>query len=337
MTRASLLSFAVALLCSLLLTPVAAWLASRWGILDHPDQRLKRHAQPVPYLGGVAVYLAFMVALVTVKIWQHGTVIGVVGMLTGASMIMALGVVDDLRALSPAVKFLGQTAAAAVLVVCNMRLQFIADPYLAAVVSVLWVVGVTNAMNLIDIMDGLSSGVAVIAAVWFYAVSAGSGRYNTVLILAALAGAALGFLPYNFPKARIYLGDAGALLLGFVLASVAMGQGYSRINTIAVLAPLLILAVPIFDTLFIMFLRHRRGVSMFRGSPDHLALRLVKLGLTRTQTVGLLWGAAAALGGAAYLSTRLPFTWALLIYVAAGVLALFVAERVGSFPMEAKR
>lgn len=337
MNRASIVAFAVALLCSLLLTPLLARLATRWGILDHPDAHLKRHAKPVPYLGGVAVYVAFMVALIVVKIWQHGTVIGVVGILTGATMIMALGVVDDLKALSPAVKFIGQFVAAGVLIVCNMRLQFIPDPYLAAVVSVLWVVGVTNAMNLIDIMDGLSAGVAVIAAAWLFAVSAGSGRYNTVLILAALAGAALGFLPHNFPRARIYLGDAGALLLGFVLASVSMGQGYSRVNPIAVLAPILILAVPIFDTLFIMFLRQRRGVSMFRGSPDHLALRLVKLGLTRTQTVGALWGVAAVLGAAAYASTLLSFTWALLIYMAAALLALFVAERVGRFSMEPKR
>ncbi len=337
MNRGSIVAFAVALLCSLLLTPVVARLATRWGVLDHPDEHLKRHAKPVPYLGGVAVYVAFMAALIVVKIWQHGTVIGVVGILAGATLIMVLGVVDDLRTLSPAVKFLGQFAAAGVLLLCNMRLQFIPDPYLAAVVSVLWVVGVTNAMNLIDIMDGLSAGVAVIAAAWLFAVSAGSGRFNTVLILAALSGAALGFLPHNFPRARIYLGDAGALLLGFVLASVSMGQGYSRVNPIAVLAPVLILAVPIFDTLFIMFLRHRRGVSMFRGSPDHLALRLVKLGLTRTQTVGVLWLAAAVLGGAAYASTFLSFTWALMIYVGAGLLALFAAERVGGLPMESRR
>jgi UDP-GlcNAc:undecaprenyl-phosphate GlcNAc-1-phosphate transferase len=155
-----------------------------------------------------------------------------------------------------------------------------------------------------------------------------------MLILAALGGAALGFLPYNFPKARIYLGDAGALLLGFILSSVAMGQGYSRVNALALLAPVLILGVPIFDTLFIMFLRQRRGVSMFRGSPDHLALRMVRLGLTRTWTVAVLWAASAVLGAVAFVSTRIPLQWALFIYVTVGVLALFVAERMGSFPME---
>jgi UDP-GlcNAc:undecaprenyl-phosphate GlcNAc-1-phosphate transferase len=153
-------------------------------------------------------------------------------------------------------------------------------------------------------------------------------------ILSALGGALLGFLPFNFPKARIYQGDTGALLMGFILASVAMGQGYSRVNSLALLAPILILAVPIFDTLFIMFLRQRRGVSMFRGSPDHLALRMVKLGLSRKQTVLILWGASALLSAVAYASTRMPLSAALLTYVALALAALFVAERMGSFPME---
>ena len=189
-------------------------------------------------------------------------------------------------------------------------------------------------MNLIDIMDGLSTGVGVIASVGFFAIALASGRYNNMFILAALGGALLGFLPYNFPKARIYQGDTGALLMGFILASVAMGQGYSRVNSMALLAPILILAVPIFDTLFIMFLRQRRGVSMFRGSPDHLALRMVKLGLSKKQTVLVLWGVSALLAVIAYGSTRMPFSAALLTYVGVALAALFVAERLGSFPME---
>ncbi|MEW6517245.1 MAG: MraY family glycosyltransferase [candidate division FCPU426 bacterium] len=326
--------FLLALAASLALTPLAACLARQWGWLDHPDQKLKKHVQPVPYGGGVAVFVSFLLALVAFKFWEGSTLVGVVGVTAGTSLIVLLGLVDDRFQLSPAVKFAGQTLAALTLYACNMRLQFIEPPLLSLLLSLLWVVGVTNALNLIDIMDGLAAGTAAIAAAVFFMIAAQNGRYNDMYILAALGGAALGFLPYNFPRARVYLGDTGALMLGFVLSSIAMGEAYTRVNPLAVLTPLLILGVPIFDTLFIMFLRHRRGVSMFRGSPDHLALRMVKTGLTRQQTVLLLWGASLALGGLAYAGMRLPLTWSLFLYLGVAAAALFIAERMGSFSME---
>jgi UDP-GlcNAc:undecaprenyl-phosphate/decaprenyl-phosphate GlcNAc-1-phosphate transferase len=326
----------VAFALSLGLTPVAGLLARKLKMLDHPDEHLKKHKRPIPYLGGLAVYAGFIISLVVFKIWESSTVIGVVGVITGTSVITLLGVIDDKAKLSPQIKFVGQIIAAGILIVCNMHLQFLHHPVLSVLLSVIWVVGIVNAMNLIDIMDGLSSGVSAIAAVVFFMIAAQNGRFNDMYILAAFGGAVLGFLPYNFPKAKIYLGDTGALLLGFVLASIAMGESYSRVNPLAILAPILILGVPIFDTLFIMFLRHRRGVSMFRGSPDHLALRMVKLGLSKQRTVLLLWGVSAVLGLAAYVSIQVPMQWSLMIYLSLGLVALFVAERLGSFPMEPK-
>ncbi len=328
-----LIGFAV----TLGLTPAAGWLARRLNMLDYPDKRLKRHEKPVPYLGGLTVYLGFMISLVGVKLWQDGTVIGVVGVITGTTLIAILGMIDDKHSLSPLIKFIGQTAAVLILIICNMRLQFIHQPMLSIVLTVFWVVGITNAMNLIDVMDGLSSGVSIIAAAVFFMIAAQNGRFNDMYIVAALGGAALGFIPHNFPRARIYLGDTGALMMGFVLASVAVGESYSRINPLAVLAPLLILAVPIFDTLFIMFIRHRRGDSMFRGSPDHLALRMVKMGLSRKQTVFILWGASLSLGLIAYASMQMAMQWSLLIYLGIGLLALFLAERLGGFSMQEPR
>ncbi|NTV53157.1 MAG: undecaprenyl/decaprenyl-phosphate alpha-N-acetylglucosaminyl 1-phosphate transferase, partial [Candidatus Firestonebacteria bacterium] len=161
---ASLMTALAAFGLALIFTPLAARLAFKLRILDHPDAKLKKHEQPVPYLGGLAVYLSFVAALAAVKLWQHGTLFGVVGILTGATVITVLGLIDDKHALSPGVKFLGQTVAALILIYCNMRLQFIHNPVLSVVLSLLWVVGITNAMNLIDIMDGLSSGVGVIAS-----------------------------------------------------------------------------------------------------------------------------------------------------------------------------
>ncbi len=319
---------------SLLFTPLAASLARRLGIVDHPDDHLKRHSQPTPYLGGLAVYLAFMLALVVFKFWNQSSVSGVVGVSLGTSLIVFLGLIDDKVQLTPMVKFAGQIVAAIVLIICNMKLEFIHQPELAVIFTILWVVFVTNAMNLIDIMDGLSSGVTIIAGSLFFIIAVQNGRINDMYIMAALGGAVLGFLPYNFPKAKIYLGDTGALMMGFVLASIAMGEDYSKTNPVAVLSPFLILAVPIFDTLFIMFLRHRQGKSMFRGSPDHLALRMVRLGLSKRQTVLILWAVGASLGLLALLSIHVAVQWALLIYLACALVALFVAERMGSFRME---
>lgn len=324
----------VAVGLSLLCTPLAANLARRLGIVDHPDNQLKRHDRPTPYLGGLAVYLAFMLSLVAFKFWEHSSVSGVVGVTLGTSLIVFLGLIDDKVQLSPLVKFAGQIAAAIVLIICNMKLEFIHQPVLSVVLTILWVVFVTNAMNLIDIMDGLSSGVTIIASGLFFVIAAQNGRINDMYIMAALGGAMLGFLPYNFPKARIYLGDTGALMMGFVLASIAMGEDYSKTNPVALLSPFLILAVPIFDTLFIMFLRHRKGKSMFRGSPDHLALRMVRLGLSKRQTVMILWAVSLGLGLLALFSIHALVHWALLIYLGCGLAALFVAERMGSFDME---
>lgn len=324
----------VAFLTTLLVTPVAGKLAEKLGMIDHPDEKLKNHKKPTPYLGGLAVFLGFMLALAVFKFWEHSTIIGVVGVTAGTTLIVVLGIIDDKFQLSPALKFAGQILAAVVLIICNMRLEFIHQPLLSIVFTILWVVFVTNAMNLIDIMDGLSSGVAAIAAIIFFMIAWQNGRLNDMFILAALGGAVLGFLPHNFPKAKIYMGDTGALMMGFILSSIAMGEDYSKMNPLAVLAPILILAVPIFDTLFIMFLRHRKGKSMFRGSPDHLALRMVKLGLSKNKTVLMLWGISLVLGLVAYLSIQVPVHWSLMIYLSVGLGALFVAERMGSFDME---
>lgn len=326
--------FLCALVAALILTPLAGKLACQLGIVDHPDNQLKRHDQATPYLGGLAVYLAFMLALVVFKFWEHSTISGVVGVSVGTSLIVILGLIDDKIQLSPMIKFGVQIAAAIVLIICNMKLEFIHQPVLSVIFTILWVVFITNAMNLIDIMDGLSSGITFIATGIFFLIAMQNGRLNDMYILAALGGAVLGFLPYNFPRAKIYMGDTGALMMGFILASIAMGEDYSRVNPVAVLSPILILAVPIFDTLFIMFLRHKQGKSMFRGSPDHLALRMVKLGLTKKQTVFCLWLVGLLLGGLAFLSIQVPVHWAILIYLAAGLAALFIAERMGSFAME---
>ncbi|HVM31723.1 MAG TPA: MraY family glycosyltransferase, partial [bacterium] len=184
-------------------------------------------------------------------------------------------------------------------------------------------------LNLIDIMDGLAGGVTVIAALAFVFAPLGGEPTYVNLVAAALAGSVLGFLPFNYQPARIYLGDSGALFIGFVLAGVAMGESYTQTNVVSLAAPILILGVPLYDTVLVMFLRLLKGKSMFQGSPDHLALRLRFLGMTVKQVVHTLWGLALLGCGAAYFLIRLSEKRALVLllvfFFAVMLWTLFVA------------
>ena len=293
----------------LLAAGLAAWLtprmreaALRFGIVDQPDGKLKKHRDPVPYLGGLAIYLAFLLALVTVPFDQE-----VLAMLLAGSIVVLLGLLDDLGQLTPWTKLGGQLVAVLVLVKSGLYIQLtFLPPWMAIPVSVLWLLAACNAFNLIDIMDGLSAGTAAVAALALMAVADANGNIASAMLVASLAGACLGFLPYNFEPARIYMGDAGALFLGLTLGAVAMDNAYTRQNLLAAVAPALILGVPLFDMLFVMYVRYRRGLPVMLGSPDHVALRLRKWRLTTRQTVLASYGATAVLGSAAFAMTAVP-------------------------------
>ncbi len=288
---------------------LAAWLtprmreaALRFGIVDQPDGKLKKHRDPVPYLGGLAIYLAFLLALVTLPFDQE-----VLAMLLAGSIVVLLGLLDDLGQLGPWTKLFGQLVAVLVLVKSGLYIQLTFLPaWMAIPVSVLWLLASCNAFNLIDIMDGLSAGTAAVAALALMAVADANGNVASATLVASLAGACLGFLPSNFEPARIYMGDAGALFLGLTLGAVAMDNAYTRQNLLAAVAPALILGVPLFDMLFVMYVRYRRGMPVMLGSPDHVALRLRKWRLTTRQTVLASYGATAVLGSAAFAMTAVP-------------------------------
>jgi UDP-GlcNAc:undecaprenyl-phosphate GlcNAc-1-phosphate transferase len=188
-----------------------------------------------------------------------------------------------------------------------------------------WLLAVTNAFNLIDIMDGLSAGTAAIAAAVLLVVADLNGDVIAATLMAALAGSCLGFLRYNFEPARIYMGDTGSMFLGLLLGAVAMTNAYTDRSPLGAAAPALILGVPLFDMLFVMYIRFRRGLPVMLGSPDHVALRLRRWRLSTRQTVLASYGASAALGAAAIGLVLLPFSAAVTILVAVGVLALAVA------------
>jgi UDP-GlcNAc:undecaprenyl-phosphate/decaprenyl-phosphate GlcNAc-1-phosphate transferase len=288
------LAFLIAAVLSHYLTPVLRQAAVRFGIVDHPDGKLKKHRAPVPYLGGIAIYLSFLLSLALTAEFERE----VLGILLAGAIVVLLGLIDDLGALSPSVKLAGQVVAILTLMKASVtiKLAFL-PPVVSLPLSFLWLLAVTNAFNLIDIMDGLAAGVGLVSAVILACVAAGNGRQVPALLLAALAGGLLGFLRYNVEPARIYMGDTGSLFLGLMLGALAMNNSYTTRNLVASISPVVILGVPIFDMLFVMFIRWRRGIPVMRGSPDHFALRLRKWRLTTRQTVGTSCLATAVLGG----------------------------------------
>ncbi|OGS08560.1 MAG: hypothetical protein A2270_01835 [Elusimicrobia bacterium RIFOXYA12_FULL_51_18] len=331
-SRFYLLAFLIPLVLSFVLTPLLRLFALKFGHLDTPLAEIKTHKQPVPLLGGVAIFLAFSAGLIFMRFYTSfptGTLRDLRVIMAGGAIMFALGLVDDLNkphGLGVKTKFLIQFAAAFFAALYGVRINFISPDYLSFILSMIWLVGVSNAFNIIDIMDGLSASQTVMAALGFLLISFPSEAVYVNVASAALAGAALGFLPYNFSKKmKIFMGDSGSLFCGFTLALVAMGTKYSAVNPLGVYAPLFILAIPIYDTFFVSVMRLRRGLSPFIGSRDHFALRLEKIGFSRHRIVFLTALASLMFSVFAFLITQVPMLWGALIYLVVGVAFLMVS------------
>ncbi len=337
---AEFLPFPVAVLCCLLIslglslygTPLAARAAMRFGIVDRPDGALKRHRGPIPYLGGLAVFGSFLLTMALVFEFDSR----VLGLLLAGTLLVLLGLMDDFGALGIGAKFLGQGLATLVLIKSGVAIQIGAFPGWAnTTLTVLWLIGMTNALNIIDIMDGLAAGVAVVASAFLLAVAWLNGQIPIVLMTATLMGSLLGFLHYNRHPARIFLGDTGSLFTGMMLGALAMIGKYDTVNAIGFLSPLMILVVPLFDTLFVMAVRVTCGRSPFRGSPDHFALRLRRWGLSVRSVTRLTWGAGTLFGALALVNLSLEEGASLVLVtlsaatLAAAAAALLMAPAVG--------
>jgi len=317
-----LVTFSVALVIASVLTPRVREAAIRFGIVDRPDGNLKRHREPVAYLGGLSIYLSFLLALSLTFSFSEQ----VLGLLLAGSLIVLLGLIDDLGQLTPWTKLAGQTVAVLVLLKSGIYIQLTWLPWAASLaLSVVWMLGVINAFNLIDIMDGLSAGTATVAAMTLLVVAELNANALAAVLLAALAGSCLGFLRYNFEPAKIYMGDSGSQFLGLLLGALAMELAYTERNPLAAVAPGLILGVPLFDMLFVMYIRQRRGLPLMLGSPDHVALRLRRWRLSTRQTVVVSYAATAVLGVAAVAMTLLPSRGAQFVLAAVLVLGLAAA------------
>ena len=316
--------FGIALAISAGLTPLVARWARGHGLVAIPRQD-RWHRQPTPLLGGVAIYVASTVAIV----WFGPRDIRVAGLVGGGTLLFVTGLIDDFRRLRPHTKLIAQILAACLLVFSGVQ---IGTPWLAVVaipITILWVVGITNAFNLLDNMDGLSAGTAVIAAASLFAFSLESNNMSTALLCVALGGGALGFLLYNFNPARIFMGDSGSMYLGFTLSGITLLGTREMASDIffVLLVPAAMMGLPIMDTTLVTIVRTLEGRPLSQGGRDHLSHRLVAVGLSERQSVLVLYLMAACFGSLG-LVARAAGVW--LSLVLAGVY-LVIAVLFGAF------
>ncbi len=287
------LAFAFAFGLSVVLTPFVGRLASSIGAVAKPRQD-RWHRKPTPLLGGIAIYAASVLAILAFAPLDLRTL----GILAGGTALFVTGLVDDVRHLRPQTKLIVQILAASGVVAAGVRIESVALATVAIPLTIVWIVGITNAFNLLDNMDGLSAGTAVIASLFLLGFSLSVGNASTAILCLAIAGGALGFLIYNFNPARIFMGDTGSMFLGFMLSGVALLGTREMASDIffVLLVPVAMMGLPIFDTTLVSIMRTIEGRPLSQGGRDHLSHRLVALGLSERQAVLLLYLLGAGFG-----------------------------------------
>lgn len=283
------LSFSLPLLATLILTPLAARTARRFGVIDRPAPS-KFHRHPTPYLGGLALAGGLFVGALLAE-----ASLALVSMLAGAAALAAIGLIDDLRTVRPALKLGVEIAAGLLLWVAGIRAGLFGVGPVDLALTVIWVVVVVNAVNLLDNMDGLLAGVASIAALTIALLGAASGQYLVAGLAMTLAGAGLGFLPHNFPPAKIFMGDTGSLMIGLLLAALTLKLGIvGQAGPLWLIAAVLLLGVPIFDTSLAVTARLLGRRPIYVGGTDHSSHRLAALGLSSRRVTAVTCGAQVA-------------------------------------------
>lgn len=330
-----IIPFLVAFALTFIQMPFTIKLAKKKGFLDVPKDERRVHKKPIPVGGGIA-----MVITVTLLMLYYLPINKSLIMTLIASLVIALsGLYDDKKDLSPKLKFLFQILAGVLLILGGMKIEFVTNPFdshdalfilnmLSIPVTIFWVCGITNTINLIDGLDGLASGVSMICAISMFFITYKMGRYDVSMVCALVAGACLGFLPFNFNPAKIFMGDTGALYLGFMLSYISISGFLKQAAILMIFVPVLILGVPVFDTAFAMVRRKLSGKSMVEADKGHLHHRLLKMGLNQRQTVVILYSISAIFGVLANLISRFHSSIALVISL--GVLLIIIATGVAA-------
>ena len=334
-----LLSVGAALLCafvvSFLMCPMVKSFAYKIGAIDVPKDNRRMHKKPVPRLGGLAIFLGFIVSMLLFVKIDHQ----MQGILLGASIIVVLGVVDDMSPLRAYFKFCVQIFAALVAVFHGVVIQTLSNPnvfaespywdlgWLAVPITVLWIVGITNAVNLIDGLDGLACGVSTISAISMLVIALLVSEGDVALVMASLVGACLGFLPFNKNPAKMFMGDTGSTFLGYILATISIQGLFKYYAIVSFAVPFLILGLPMFDTLFAIIRRLANGQNPMAPDRGHIHHRLIDMGLNQKQAVAALYVISSILGLSAVVLTSSGAIKAMLFLMALAV-AAFLASRV---------
>jgi UDP-GlcNAc:undecaprenyl-phosphate GlcNAc-1-phosphate transferase len=302
--------FLMALILSLIFTPVSIWLAPKIGAVDIPKDARRMHTKPIPRFGGMAIFIGTIIAIIFFMDNNQNEM----GIIIGGICIYALGVIDDLKGMPAKVKLLGQIGCASIVFAFGIRIQFITNhfgdgqSYLVGfsgfIITIIWIVGITNTVNLIDGLDGLAAGVVIIASLAIGYTAYIHGMYQVTLAMMAIAGGTLGFLPYNFHPAKIFMGDGGSLFLGFMLATFSIMGPVKGATVVATLVPVLVLGVPIFDTAFAILRRLINKRPIMEADKGHLHHRMMAVGLGQMRTVLMIYGISAVMGIAAILFSR---------------------------------
>ncbi|MGI6012687.1 MAG: MraY family glycosyltransferase [Oscillospiraceae bacterium] len=303
-------------------TPLVKAFAEKFGAMDVPKEKRRVHDHPIPRLGGMAIFFGFILSVILfADITKQ-----VQGILIGAVLIVITGAVDDFVSLKPGIKFSLQIIAAVIAVAHGVVVQRLMNPFaaqdsfslgiLSIPITIIWIVGVTNSVNLIDGLDGLAVGISTISSITMLIIALLVADGNVALILAALAGACIGFIPYNFNPAKIFMGDTGALLLGYVLSTVSIIGLFKFYAVVSFLVPILALALPISDTIFAFTRRILKGQNPMKADRGHFHHRLIDLGFNQKQAVAILYFISAILGLTAVVLTTSGPLKALILFAA---------------------
>lgn len=340
MINSYLLPLVVSFIISLIATPIMRKIAFKTGAVDVPKDNRRMHKKPIPYLGGVAIYIAVVVGILVFMPLKNTATVAI---LIGGTIIMISGLIDDFMDLSPKAKLLFQVIAGIILILGGIEIETLTYPLptaegvslinlglLGVPVTLFWVVGITNTINLIDGLDGLSAGVTTISSLTLMVVAHKLGDFETVIIAGIIAGGCLGFLPYNFNPASIFMGDAGALFLGFMLAGISIEGVMKSAATIAVVVPILILGIPVFDTTFAIFRRLAKGQHPMQADKGHLHHRLLRRGYSVKSTVLILYSISIFFGIAAVaivkVNSKQSVQLSIVLFIATVIFAVLVGR-----------
>jgi len=332
-----ILALLIAFLLSLVLTPIVKKIAIKMGAIDLPDER-KVHKEIMPRMGGLAIYLAFVISYLSLVMFDLFEPVRFINaFLIGSTIVVATGVIDDKYQISPKQKLLGQIIAAFIVVFYGGKVDLLNIPlldgaiqlgWLAVPITILWIIGVTNAINLIDGLDGLAAGVSAIAATSLFFVAISVGNMVIALITILLVGSIVGFLYFNFHPAKIFMGDTGSLFLGFSLASLSLLE-FKQVTIVSFIIPILILGVPISDTLYAMLRRYVNNQPMTAPDKNHLHHRFLKMGFSHRNAVLVIYLISIVFGFLAVLLTQVALWLSIIIALSAIIVMELIAESIG--------